>query len=153
MFLRKERIEAHLNAAMRYVDDGQVVLDDGTGIDFAYAMIVAPFVGQPVVRAAGEIADANGYVKVRDTYQTHDYDDVYAVGIAAAVALPWQTPTPVRDPQDRIPDRTTGSRRRQEHRCTNPRRAASGPQDLRRDPRNLCDGRRQQRRHHPLDHM
>jgi sulfide:quinone oxidoreductase len=103
MFLKKEKIEAHLNASMRHVDDGQVVLEDGTGIDFAYAMIVPPFVGQPVIKAAGEIADANGYVKVRDTYQTESYDEVYAVGIAAAVDVPWQTPTPVGIPKTGFP--------------------------------------------------
>jgi sulfide:quinone oxidoreductase len=103
MFLKKEKIEAHLNTAMRHVDDGRVVLEDGTGLDFAYAMIVPPFVGQPVIKAVSDIADGNGYVKVRDTYQTDTYDDVYAVGIAAAVDVPWQTPTPVGVPKTGFP--------------------------------------------------
>src|SRR6266566_2411650 len=54
-------------------------------------------------RAAAEIADEKGYVKVRDTYQTLAYDDVYAVGIAAAVDVPWQTPTPVGIPKTGFP--------------------------------------------------
>jgi sulfide:quinone oxidoreductase len=103
MFLKKEKIEAHLNAAMRRVDEGRVVLEDGTGIDFSYAMIVPPFVGQPVIKAATDIADANGYVEVRDTYQTTKFDEVYAVGIAAAVDVPWQTPTPVGIPKTGFP--------------------------------------------------
>ena len=103
MFLKKEKIEAHLNAAMADVDDGRVVLEDGTGIEFSYAMIVPPFVGQPVIKAATDIADANGYVTVRDTYQTTEFDEVYAVGIAAAVEVPWQTPTPVGIPKTGFP--------------------------------------------------
>jgi sulfide:quinone oxidoreductase len=103
MFLKKEKITAHLNVAVESVDDGQLVLADGTKLDFAYAMIVPPFVGQPVVQTANEIADDNGYVKVRDTYQTEKYDDVYAVGIAAAVDVPWQTPTPVGVPKTGFP--------------------------------------------------
>jgi sulfide:quinone oxidoreductase len=103
MFLKKENIEAHLNAAMRHVDVGRVVLEDGTAIEFSYAMIVPPFVGQPVIKAATDIADANGYVNVRDTYQTTKFDDVYAVGIAAAVDVPWQTPTPVGIPKTGFP--------------------------------------------------
>ncbi len=103
MFLKKEKIGHHLNVAMDYVDEGQVGLVDGTKLDFAYAMIVPPFVGQSVIAAATEIADEKGYVKVRDTYQTEKYDDVYAVGIAAAVDVPWQTPTPVGVPKTGFP--------------------------------------------------
>jgi sulfide:quinone oxidoreductase len=103
MFLKKEKIEPHLNMAMEHVDKGQLALTDGSKLDFAYAMIVPPFVGQDFVRAATDIADDKGYVKVRDTYQTEAYDDVYAVGIAAAVDVPWQTPTPVGVPKTGFP--------------------------------------------------
>ncbi|MGE0880009.1 MAG: NAD(P)/FAD-dependent oxidoreductase [Acidimicrobiia bacterium] len=103
MFLKKEKIEPHLNVAMEHVDAGQLALGDGTKLDFKYSMIVPPFIGQPVVKALTDIADAKGYVKVRDTYQTEKYDDVYAVGIAAAVEVPWQTPTPVGIPKTGFP--------------------------------------------------
>jgi sulfide:quinone oxidoreductase len=66
-------------------------------------MIVPPFVGQDVIRDTPDIADDKGYVKVRDTYQTEAHDDVYAVGIAAAVPVPWQTPTPVGIPKTGFP--------------------------------------------------
>jgi sulfide:quinone oxidoreductase len=103
MFLKKEKIAHHLDASMAHVDDGQLTLTDGRTLDFAYAMIVPPFVGQPFVRECTAIADDKGYVKVRDTYQTEVYDDVYAVGIAAAVDVPWQTPTPVGVPKTGFP--------------------------------------------------
>jgi len=45
MFLKKERITPVMNASMDHVDDGRLVLADGTAIDFAYAMIVPPFIG------------------------------------------------------------------------------------------------------------
>jgi NADH dehydrogenase FAD-containing subunit len=103
MFLKKERITARLNTGMDHVDKGRLVLADGTALGFAYAMIVPPFIGQQVIREATEIADEKGYVKVRDTYQTLKYDQVYAVGIAAAVDVPWQTPTPVGIPKTGFP--------------------------------------------------
>jgi len=103
MFLRKERISAVLDTAIDHVDERRVVLEDGSGLDFAYAMIVPPFLGQEVIRRTEEIADARGYVKVRDTYQTEAYDDVYAVGIAAAVAVPWQTAHAVGIPKTGLP--------------------------------------------------
>jgi NADH dehydrogenase FAD-containing subunit len=99
MFLKKERIASVLNTAMDHVEPGRLVLADGSGIEFAYAMIVPPFVGQDVIRRATSIADDKGYVTVRDTYQTEAHDDVYAVGIAAAVNAPWQTPTAVGIPK------------------------------------------------------
>jgi len=66
-------------------------------------MIVPPFIGQDVVRKNPLLADAKGYVPVRDTYQSAKYDDVYAVGIAAAVEVPWQTAVPVGIPKTGYP--------------------------------------------------
>jgi NADH dehydrogenase FAD-containing subunit len=103
MFLKKERITPVLNTGIDHVDEGRLVLADGKVIDFSYAMIIPPFVGQEVIRAATEIADEKGYVKVRDTYQTLGYDEVYAVGIAVAVDVPWQTATPVGVPKTGFP--------------------------------------------------
>ena len=103
MFLKKERIEPVVGVAMDHVDEGRVTLTDGRTVDFSFAMIVPPFVGQEVIAKATDIADDKGYVKVRDTYQTQAHDDVYAVGIAAAVAVPWQTPTPVGIPKTGFP--------------------------------------------------
>jgi sulfide:quinone oxidoreductase len=103
MFMKKERIASVIDTAMDHVDEGRVVLADGTGVDFAYAMIVPPFRGQEVIRRTPEISDDNGYVAVRDTYQTEKYDDVYAVGIAAAVNAPWTTASAVGIPKTGLP--------------------------------------------------
>lgn len=103
MFLKKEGIDATLDTAMDHVDDGHLVLADGRAIDFGYAMIIPPFSGQDVVAKASALSDANGFVKVRDTYQSEAFDDVYAVGVAAAVDVPWQTPTPVGIPKTGFP--------------------------------------------------
>ena len=106
MFLKKEHITAVCDASIDYVDTGRLVLADGTKMGFAYAMIVPPFLGQDVIRQASAIADDKGYVRVRDTYQSEAYDNVYGVGIAAAVDVPWQTPTPVGIPKTGLPTET-----------------------------------------------
>lgn len=103
MFLEKEGISAVLDASVDHVDEGRLVLGDGTKYEFAYAMIIPPFLGQEFIRQATEIADDKGYVKVRDTYQSEPYDNVYAVGIAAAVDVPWQTATPIGIPKTGYP--------------------------------------------------
>jgi len=103
MFLKKEKIASVLNVGIDHVDEGRGVLSDGANLDFAYAMIIPPFIGQDVVAKTVEISDDKGYVPVRDTYQTLPYDNVYAVGIAAAVEVPWHTSNPIGIPKTGFP--------------------------------------------------
>ncbi len=104
MFTKKENIDARLGVAIDHVAEDAVVLSDGTEIPSAYSMIIPPFVGQDVVRDAAALgADDKGYVPVRATYQSEKFDDVYVVGIAAAVPVPWQTPIPVGIPKTGYP--------------------------------------------------
>ncbi|MGH3483701.1 MAG: NAD(P)/FAD-dependent oxidoreductase [Nocardioidaceae bacterium] len=103
MFLKKEGIDARISVAIDHVDDGAVVLADGQKLPFAFGMVVPPFLGQEFLLRADGIADENGYVRVRDTYQSEKFDDIYAVGVAAAVDVPWQTPTPVGIPKTGFP--------------------------------------------------
>ena len=103
MFLRKERIDAITAVAMESVEPGAVRLADGRAIPFRYAMVVPPFSGQDVLHTADGLADDNGFVRVRPTYQSEKYDDVYAVGVAAAVDVPWQTAIPVGVPKTGFP--------------------------------------------------
>lgn len=106
MFLKKEGITAITSTVMTEVTPGKLVLAEGDPLDFAYAMIIPPFEGQQVVRATPGLADDKGYVPVHDTYQSTAYPDVYAVGIAAAVTVPWTTAVPVGVPKTGFPTET-----------------------------------------------
>jgi NADH dehydrogenase FAD-containing subunit len=103
LFLKKDGIDHITNMALEYVDKDVVKLADGRALPYAYAMIVPPFLGQDVVRDSPGIGDAKGYAPVRNTYQTKQYNDVYAVGIAAGIPLPWTTPTPTGMPKTGFP--------------------------------------------------
>ena len=103
MFLKKEHITPVMSTAMDHVDERRLVLADERGNDHGVGEVDCLAVGQDVIKDATEIADAKGYVKVRDTYQTLTRDEVYAVGIAVAVDVPWQTPTPVGVPKTGFP--------------------------------------------------
>lgn len=103
MFLRKEGITARTAVGIDHVDDGAVVLADGESVPFSFGMVVPPFLGQEFLARADGLADDKGFVRVRDTYQSEKYDDVYAVGVAAAVDVPWQTSTPVGIPKTGFP--------------------------------------------------
>jgi NADH dehydrogenase FAD-containing subunit len=106
MFLKKEGIRARIAVGIDHVDQGALVLADGETLPFAFGMLVPPFLGQRFLTGADGLADEKGYVRVRDTYQSEKYDDVYAVGVAAAVEVPWQTPTPVGIPKTGFPTET-----------------------------------------------
>jgi sulfide:quinone oxidoreductase len=103
MFLRKQSITAVTGVAMEEVTGDQVRLSDGSSLPFRYAMVVPPFVGQDVVRATPGLSDDKGYVPVQDTYQSKAYPEIYAVGIAAQVPVPWQTAVPIGIPKTGFP--------------------------------------------------
>ncbi|PRZ05176.1 sulfide-quinone oxidoreductase [Isoptericola sp. CG 20/1183] len=91
MFAKKEGITVEANQSMSEIRPDAVVLDDGRELDYRFAMIVPPFRGQDFLAKTPDLVDAGGYVPVRPTYQSERWDDVYAVGIAAAVPVPWTT--------------------------------------------------------------
>lgn len=103
MFLKKEGIESRMSTAIDHVDSGALVLADGETLPFSFGMVVPPFLGQEFLGDADGLADEKGFIAVRETYQSEKYDDVYAVGVAAAVDVPWQTPTPVGIPKTGFP--------------------------------------------------
>jgi NADH dehydrogenase FAD-containing subunit len=106
LFLRKEGIQPITDTAMTEVAPGKLLLADGRVLDFAYAMIVPPFLGQPVVQSVEGLADDKGYVPVHETYQSLADPTIYAVGIAAAVTVPWTTAVPVGVPKIGFPTET-----------------------------------------------
>lgn len=106
MFLKKEGIQARIAVGIDHIDDGAMVLADGERLPFGYAMVVPPFLGQDFLRDTPGLTDEKGYVPVHGTYQSAKYDDIYAVGVAAAVEVPWTTPTPVGIPKTGFPTET-----------------------------------------------
>jgi sulfide:quinone oxidoreductase len=103
LFTKKARIRTMTGAAMDHVDDGRLQLADGSLVDFRWAMVVPAFRGRDVVAQAPGLTDERGFVPVRDTYQSTAYDNVYAVGVAAAVEVPWTTAVPVGVPKTGFP--------------------------------------------------
>ncbi len=106
MFTRHSGIEVVTGVAMDEVDEGRVRLADGRELPFGWAMVIPAFRGQQVVAETPGLADDKGFVPVRDTYQSKAYDDVYAVGVAAAVEVPWTTAVPVGIPKTGFPTET-----------------------------------------------
>ena len=102
MFLKHENINHVVDASVEYIDKDSVQLVGGETLPFKYSMFIPPFLGQDVAAQSG-LADPKGYIPVRPTYQSLSHDNLYAVGIAAQVTAPWQTPTPVGIPKTGFP--------------------------------------------------
>jgi sulfide:quinone oxidoreductase len=103
MFAKMEGITVETNAAMTEIRPDAIELADGRELPYRFAMVVPPFRGQDFLAKTPDLVDAGGYVPVRPTYQSAHYDDIYAVGIAAAVPVPWVTPVPVGIPKTGFP--------------------------------------------------
>jgi sulfide:quinone oxidoreductase len=106
LFCKKEGIQTITGVGMTEIAPGRLLLDDGQKLDFAYSMIIPPFVGQEVIGTVPGLGDDKGFVPVHDTYQSTAYPEIYAVGIAAAVTVPWTTPIPVGVPKTGFPTET-----------------------------------------------
>jgi sulfide:quinone oxidoreductase len=105
MFFKMQHIDSLFDVAMAGVDPGELVLADGRKLSFGYAMIVPPFSGADVVKDSG-LGNARGFVEVKDTYQTLQHPNVYAIGIAVAVNVPWTTANAVGVPKTGFPAET-----------------------------------------------
>lgn len=103
LFLKKEKIDSHVNMSIDNVDAGRMTTSSGQKFDFKWSMVIPPFVGQDFLRKTEGLVNAGGFVEVRPTYQSMKWDDIYAVGLAAAVTAPWSTPTPVGVPKTGFP--------------------------------------------------
>jgi sulfide:quinone oxidoreductase len=105
MFFKRQGIEGIFDVAIEEVLPGEVRLSDGRTLPFSYGMVVPPFTGADVVKASG-LGNPRGFVEVKDTYQTLDHPNVYAVGIATAVNAPWTTANGVGVPKTGFPAET-----------------------------------------------
>lgn len=103
MFAGMEGIRVETGQALTEIRPEAVVLADGRELPYRFAMFVPPFRGQDFLAKTPDLVDAGGYVPVRPTYQSAHHDDVYAVGIAAAVPVPWVTAVPTGIPKTGFP--------------------------------------------------
>ena len=98
-FFDRLGIEGITNNVITEVRDGQIELESGRTLPFAYSMIVPPFTGVDAVKEADGLANPMGFIPVNDHYRHPEYEDVYAAGVAIAIAPPAPTPVPAGVPK------------------------------------------------------
>ncbi len=79
--------------------DGEIELDDGTVLPFAYSMIVPPFTGVDAVRNTEGLGNPIGFIPVDEQFRHTEHPDIFAAGVAIAIAPPEPTPVPAGVPK------------------------------------------------------
>lgn len=92
-------IEGITNNAISEIRDGEIVLEGGRVLPFAFSMIVPPFTGVDVIRDTPGLGNAMGFVPVTEEFRHPDLEDVYAAGVDIAIAPPRQTLIPAGVPK------------------------------------------------------
>lgn len=89
-------IKPIVNQAIEEVTADEIRLKDGIKIPFKLAMIAPPFKGIPAVSALG---NPRGFIPVDTNYRHIKYRNIFAVGVAMAIAPLEATPVPTGVPK------------------------------------------------------
>lgn len=93
-FFKHEGIEAVVNTSVREIKPGSIELSSGQTLPFSFAMLAPSFLGVTAVRNCSSIVNAAGFVETDSCYRTLKYPNVYAAGVAVAMAPPEVTAVP-----------------------------------------------------------
>lgn len=89
-------IKVLANQSVEEFTPDEVRLKDGTKLPFKLAMFAPPFKGVPAVAPLG---NPRGFIPVDEEYRHAKRKNIFAVGVAMAIAPPEQTPVPTGVPK------------------------------------------------------
>ncbi len=89
-------IKPIISQAIEEVTPGEIRLKDGTKIPFKLAMIAPPFKG---VSAVAPLGNPRGFIPVDKNYRHTKHKNIFAIGVAVAIAPPEATPIPTGVPK------------------------------------------------------
>ena len=98
-FFDRLGIEGLPNSAIKEVRDGEIELESGRTLPFAYSMVVPPFTGVDAVRGVDGLGNAAGFIPVDDEFRHPQFEDIYSAGVAVAIAPPEPTAVPAGVPK------------------------------------------------------
>ena len=98
-FFDKRGIQGRPNTAIKEAREGEIELADGTVLPAAYSMIVPPFTGVDAVRNTDGLGNPMGFIPVDEQFRHTAFPDVFAAGVAIAIAPPAPTPVPAGVPK------------------------------------------------------
>ena len=92
-------IEAIANAKIVEAQAGKLILGDGTELPFDFSLVIPSFLGCRFVREVEGLTNPKGFVQVTRELASAKFANVYAVGVAVAIAPPGPTLVPVGVPK------------------------------------------------------
>lgn len=92
----EREIKPIVSQAIEEVIPDEVRLKDGSKLPFKLAMIAPPFKGVPAVAPIG---NPRGFIPVDKNYRHTKYKNIFAIGVAMAIAPPELTPVPTGVPK------------------------------------------------------
>ena len=98
-FFDKFDIEGLPNSVINEVRDGEMDLEGGRTLPFAYSMIVPPFSGVDVVTGTPGLANEAGFIPVDSFFRHAELPEIFAAGVSIAVAPPEKTQVPAGVPK------------------------------------------------------
>ena len=98
-FFDRLGIEGIPNNVITDVRDGEMELEGGRVLPFAFSMVVPPFTGVDAIRNTEGLGNPMGFLPVTDEFRHKDIEDVYAAGVDIAIAPPQQTLVPAGVPK------------------------------------------------------
>jgi sulfide:quinone oxidoreductase len=91
MFCKMYNIKFMTQVGVEKVGVDKMYFTNGTVLDYKFAMLMPPFKGVDFVTRSTKLhATANGYLKVKDSYQHVDYPHIWAAGISVDVVPPFE---------------------------------------------------------------
>ncbi|MBJ7354111.1 MAG: NAD(P)/FAD-dependent oxidoreductase [Thermoleophilaceae bacterium] len=98
-FFGKLNIEGIPNNTIKEVRDGEIELEGGRVLPFAFSMIVPPFAGVDVVAQTEGLSNPMGFVPVDDEFRHNEIDSIFAAGVDIAIKPPHETLVPAGVPK------------------------------------------------------
>ena len=92
-------IESAVNAKIVEARPGSLTLSNNTELPFDFSLVVPAFLGSPFVRAVEGLGNAKGFIPVTSHLSSAKFGNIYAAGVAVAIAPPGVTPVPVAVPK------------------------------------------------------
>jgi sulfide:quinone oxidoreductase len=95
----ERHIDSIVNAKLVEARADRLSLADGTEQEFDFSLVIPAFLGAAFVRGVEGLANPRGFVPVTPQLTSVKFANVYAVGVAIAIAPPEQTLVPVAVPK------------------------------------------------------
>jgi len=98
-FFDRLGIEGIPNNVITEVRDGEIELEGGRVLPFAFSMIVPPFTGVDAIRDTEGLGNPMGFLPVTHEFRHAELEDVYGAGVDIAIAPPQETLVPAGVPK------------------------------------------------------